>query len=619
MQKCVCLLVCLVSLAVPAAFAGVSVSAPNNGSTVQSPVHYVASATSTCSKGVASMGIYTANSELAYTTQGHTLDTNLNLSPGTYHTVVEEWDYCGGATTIPVTITVSNASGVQVSSPANDSTVTGPVTFSATASSSCARGVASMGIYTAPGKLAYVATGSALNTSLTLDPGTYNTVVQAWDYCGGVEKTPVTVNVASSASFSTAQWQVRVSSPANNSTDSSPVPFAATATSSCAKGVSSMGIYTAPGQLAYVSQGASLKTNLALTAGNHTAVVQEWDNCGGAGKTPVTFTAKAESGVSVSEPANNTSVTSPVTFDATASSSNCAASVSSMGIYTAPGQLAYVANGSSLKTSLALNPGTYRTVVEEWDKCGGAATTPITITVSGSSAGPKSLSNLQRNSEWGQYGQRAPTFVDCSPSPCDNISFSMKPGVSSPSLSGNSAEFGLGQGSPYGDALFNNHLIGDYSSQGLSDTNKTLIPTLHNFVYDVYFYGTNLNASQALEFDINQFTNGLSFIWGHECRVGGGNEWDIWNNQSGHWVATGIPCYPKSNDWNHLVIQVQRTSDNQLLYQSITLNGQQYNLNASYAPTSTSWYGVTVNYQMDGNSSQTPYNIYLDNLTFKYW
>lgn len=617
MRKCVCLLVSLVCLAVPAAFAGVSVSAPSNGSTVQSPVHYIASSTSSCSKGVASMGIYTANSQLAYTTQGHTLNTDLNLSPGTYHTVVEEWDYCGGATTTPITITVSHASGVQVSSPANGGTVSDPVSFTATASSSCAKGVASMGIYTAPGRLAYVENGSTLKTSLTLNPGTYNTVVQSWDYCGGAEKTPITIDVKS---YSTSPSQVKVSSPSNNSTDSSPVPFAATATSSCGKGVSSMGIYTAPGKLAYVSHGASLKTDLAMAAGDYTAVVQEWDNCGGTAKTPVTFTAKASSGVSVSAPGNNSTVTSPVTFDATASSSSCAAGVQSMGIYTAPGQLAYVENGSNLNKSLALNPGTYQTVVEEWDKCGGAATTPITITVSGSgSSQDSSFSNLQRSGGWGKYGQRSPTFVDCSPSPCDNITFSMKKGVDSPSLSGDDSEFGLGQGAPYGDALFNNHLIGDFSSQGLPDTNKTLIPTLHSFVYDVYFYGTNLNASQALEFDINQFTNGLSFIWGHECRVAGGNEWDIWDNQSGHWVATGISCYPKSKDWNHLVIQVERTSNNQLLYKSITLNGQQYNLNATYAPTSTSWYGVTVNYQMDGNSSQTPYDVYLDNLTFKYW
>ena len=33
----------------------------------------------------------------------------------------------------------------------------------------------------------------------------------------------------------------------------------------------------------------------------------------------------------------------------------------------------------------------------------------------------------------------------------------------------------------YGDGLWNNHLIGPFSSQGLPDTNHTLVPTLHDF------------------------------------------------------------------------------------------------------------------------------------------
>jgi len=611
MPKYVYAVVCLLVTAVPA-FAGVSVSAPENGVTVQSPVHFVASANSTCSKGVASMGIYTASNALAYTTQGSTLNTTLSLNPGTYHAVVEEWDYCGGASTVPITVTVTNAAGVNVSSPANDSTVSSSVKYIATGTSSCPKGVASMGIYTAPGQLAYVVNSASMNKTLDLNPGTYNTVVQEWDNCGGGAKTPITINVAGSPASS----QVKVASPANNSTNTSPIPFSASATSSCPKGVASMGIYTAPGKLAYVSQGATLKTSLPMSSGNYTAVVEEWDNCGGAATTPVTFTAKAGSGVSVSAPMNNSSVTSPVNFSATASSS-CASGVASMGIYTAPGQLAYVSQGSTLNTSLPLSPGTYNAVIEEWDHCGGASTTPIAINVSGGQGNV--FSNLQRAGGWGQAAQGPPNFVNCSPSPCDGISFGMNQGVSSPSLSGDATTFDIGSGTPYMDVFFNNHLIGPFSSQGLPDNNQTLVPSLHNFVYDVYFYGTNLNASQALEFDLNQFTNGLSFIWGHECRVAGGNEWDIWDNQAGHWVPTGIPCYPKSNDWNHLVIQVQRTADNQLLYQSITLNGQQYNLNAYYAPTSTSWYGITINYQQDGNNVQTPYQVTLDNLNFRYW
>ena len=272
--------------------------------------------------------------------------------------------------------------------------------------------------------------------------------------------------------------------------------------------------------------------------------------------------------------------------------------------------------------NLALSAGKYNTVIEEWDKCGGAATTPVTITVGSSGGGGNSFSNLQHSSGWGQYGQGPPNFVDCSPSPCDGITFSMSQGVKSPSMSGRSnANIISGETTIYSDALFNNHLIGSQSSQALPDTESPrLVPTLHNFTYDVYFYGTNLPVSQALEFDINQFFDSQGYIWGHECRIAGGNEWDVWNNVSQQWIPTGIACHPVNNAWNHLTIQVQRTSNNQLLYQSITLNGVTSTVNQYYdpGPAPASWWGVTINYQMDGNVKQNAYSIYLDELTFSY-
>lgn len=152
------------------------------------------------------------------------------------------------------------------------------------------------------------------------------------------------------------------------------------------------------------------------------------------------------------------------------------------------------------------------------------------------------------------------------------------------------------------------------------DSAGTLVPTLHTFTYDVYFYGQNLELSQALEFDVNQFLNGTGFIWGHECRIAGGNEWDVWDNQNAKWTPTGVACNPLDNSWNHVTIQVQRTANNELLYESITMNGQIHNLNLTF-PAGTvpaTWYGVTINYQMDGNYKQDPYSIYLDNLTFSY-
>ena len=153
----------------------------------------------------------------------------------------------------------------------------------------------------------------------------------------------------------------------------------------------------------------------------------------------------------------------------------------------------------------------------------------------------------------------------------------------------------------------------------MPDANQTLVPALHNFTYDVYFYGDNLDLSEALEFDVNQFFNGMGLLWGHECRIANGNEWAVWDNQNKRWTPTGIPCHPNNSSWNHVTIKVQRTSDDHLGYRSITMNGETSNLNWTFGHGSApGWYGVTINYQMDGNYRQDAYKVYLDNLTLSY-
>lgn len=413
---------------------------------------------------------------------------------------------------------------------------------------------------------------------------------------------------------------VSVSSPSNGSTVGTSVKFVASGSTSCSKGVASMGIYPAPYQLAYTVDSASLNTSLNFNPGTYNVVVQEWDRCGGATTSTVTIYVKSgQSGVYVTSPANHSTVGSPANFAATATTS-CSAGVASMGIYTGPNQLAYVVEGDRLNTSLSLSAGTYNATVEEWDKCGGAATAPITITVASSSSG-KTFYNIHRGGGWNGYAQEPPDYSDCnSCTPSGpGTTWAMYQGNRSITLSGNSTQFNIGGDLPYSDVLWNNHLIGDFSSQGLPDTSHTLVPSLHDFTYDVWFYSSDLSPAQALEFDINQFFDGMGFTFGHECRVAGGNEWDVWDNTAGKWIHTGIPCYPNQNAWNHVVIQVQRTANNQLLYQSITMNGQTHTLNWSYAPFSApGWFGITVNYQMDGNDRQSPYTVYVDKLNFTY-
>jgi hypothetical protein len=412
---------------------------------------------------------------------------------------------------------------------------------------------------------------------------------------------------------------VAVSSPSNGETVGAAVHYAATAsTSTCSKGVAAMGVYV-DFRLLYVGNGPALNTTVSVSPGAHNTVVEEWDFCGGATFVSMSITVSTQAGVFVTSPAINGTVSAPATFVATATSS-CAKGVASMGIYV-NNQLAVVQIGAKLNAQVFLGPGVQKTVVEEWDACGGASFVPVNVTVQGNGT---RLYNLQASAGWNSWGQGPPSYVDCSPSPCNGFQFSHALNVVSPSLSGNATKFTLGGASgpaPWGDALFSLPLIGQNSSQNLPDTGHTLLPTLHNFTYDADFYVTNASITQVLEFDINMYMNGAGMIWGTQCNNLGGKTWDIWDNLNAKWVSTGVTCNLINNAWNHVTIQAQRQSGNVLLYQSITLNGVTANINATYSPFSVpaGWWGVTVNYQMDGNSKQAANITYLDNFSFAYW
>jgi hypothetical protein len=232
------------------------------------------------------------------------------------------------------------------------------------------------------------------------------------------------------------------------------------------------------------------------------------------------------------------------------------------------------------------------------------------------------MSNLHQQSGWQSYAELPPDYAlctSCSASGPD-VTWSMQQNVTSPSRTGNASNFSIGGQTAYSDVIWINHLIGDYSTQNLPDPNYSLTEATHNFTYDVYFYGTDLSKAEALEFDINQFVDGKSFVWGTQCRIANGNWWDISINGGQNWQpAANAPCNPLENAWNHVTIQVQRTSDDQLLFQTITLNGQTYTLNYTEAPGSSDWHGITINYQEDGNYAQQQYAVTVDNLNFTYW
>lgn len=83
---------------------------------------------------------------------------------------------------------------VVVTSPANNSQTTSPVNYVAVATSpGCPQGISTIEVYSAPHVVAYIVPGASLNGYVNLPAGTYNTVVQAFDNCGGVGKADITI------------------------------------------------------------------------------------------------------------------------------------------------------------------------------------------------------------------------------------------------------------------------------------------------------------------------------------------------------------------------------------------------------------------------------------------
>ena len=184
------------------------------------------------------------------------------------------------------------------------------------------------------------------------------------------------------------------------------------------------------------------------------------------------------------------------------------------------------------------------------------------------------------------------------------ISHSMTQGISSPTMGKKSAQYAISGKASYGAAIWWKQLGADANA--------------HNFQYDLNYYLKDPGASQALEFDVNQSVGGKKFIFGTQCNIAA-HTYDVWSSVT-HWVHTGIACAtPAAYKWNHITLQFQRTSNNQVKFVSVAINGTTHYINRVFAPQGSGAQELNVAFQMDGNKSMTAYNSWLENVSLKYW
>ncbi len=184
--------------------------------------------------------------------------------------------------------------------------------------------------------------------------------------------------------------------------------------------------------------------------------------------------------------------------------------------------------------------------------------------------------------------------------------FEMTQNVLSPSTDGASAQFWLGGGRPFSNALW---------WRGVAHSAAAA-----NFTLDLYEYLDDALAPQAIEYAVTQALNGRWYKFSTQCSFSLG-VWRVWNSHRRAWTPTTAPCTrPQPQTWTHLTFQYQR-ANGMATFLAITVDGQTYYLNQSFRPQATGAASgaITVHYQLDGNRTQSSFHAYLDQMSLTFW
>jgi hypothetical protein len=183
--------------------------------------------------------------------------------------------------------------------------------------------------------------------------------------------------------------------------------------------------------------------------------------------------------------------------------------------------------------------------------------------------------------------------------------YSMTRGITSISRDGSSSEFSI-SGRPFTNGYW--YLQHQAPSTGL----KYL-----RYEFDIFVPVGEQNAPQAIEFECQQQVNGwvYNFAWQADYA---GNQWRTFNYGLRRWEYSGIPLRRLSpGTWHHLVAEYHTsTSYHAVYHDALTVDGVRHIVNLVHRATYTgNWSNQFTNaFQLDLNSSGTPYHVYVDGM-----
>lgn len=234
------------------------------------------------------------------------------------------------------------------------------------------------------------------------------------------------------------------------------------------------------------------------------------------------------------------------------------------------------------------------------------------------------INDIDQSSGWFQPGTSTPNFCTgtaCAGGSSDaNLSW-MAQNVTTVQQDGKSQEFHVGgNAGGYGNAR--------WWAVFPPESNATSF----NFAFHINTDQNSFDVAQALQFGVEQmFANGNHYKMEVQCDYNGGSgKWRFFDPRAG-WIVSNRACVKFANGWNDFSFQFQRVPCPSGLssptgecaqWTNMNINGTDYPItkpdgSGMYAVGSTNAGSnqLQVVVQLDGNSAENPYEVYLDGET----
>jgi hypothetical protein len=177
--------------------------------------------------------------------------------------------------------------------------------------------------------------------------------------------------------------------------------------------------------------------------------------------------------------------------------------------------------------------------------------------------------------------------------------------VSKPSVDGSALEVSLISGQPY---------VGIHAYRNLAPAD-----TATTFNLTLSFYFPTVTPIQALEFTENKWVNNQRWEWAIQWEhIGSGVTtpvWRLWTGSS--WQEISLTQQLAAKKWHKLQLK-GNILNGQVHYISFSCDSLSSTLGQTFAPASNSGDKLAAAVQLDGDSQEDPYQLYIDKVNLQW-